>query len=84
MKNRIEEHPVFTFRLIYWVTYIVLLVLLNFQHPSLVALTIGIFGILSISRMVTGLTAILLVKYKGYILDVEPSSMLKVDGKLIG
>lgn len=84
MKNFIEQHPVFTFRVLYWTLYVILLMVLNLQHPTLIALTIGIFGILSIARMITALVAILFVKYKGYILDVETFDMLKIDDKIIG
>ena len=84
MKNLIEQHPVFTFRVLYWTLYVILLTVLNLQHPTAIALTIGIFGILSVCRMVTALVAMVLVKYKGYNIDVEPHSMLKIDDKFIG
>ena len=84
MKQFIEQHPVFTFRAVYWSLYVILLTVLNLQQPTLIALTFGIFGILSISRMVTALVAVLLVKYKDYNIDVESFSMLKIDDKFIG
>lgn len=84
MKQLIEQHPVLTFRLIYWTLYVVLLLVLNMQQPTLIALTISIFGILSVCRMVTALVAMLLVRYKDYDIDVEAYSMLKIDDKFIG
>lgn len=84
MKKLIEQHPVFTFRVLYWTLYVILLLVLNMQQPTLTALTIGIFGILSVCRMVTALVAMLLVRYKDYDIDVEAYSMLKIDDKFIG
>ena len=84
MKKLIEQHPVFTFRVLYWTLYVILLLVLNMQQPTLIALTIGIFGILSICRMVTALVAMLLVKYKGFDFDVTPHSLLEINDKYIG
>lgn len=84
MKNLIEQHPVFAFRVLYWTLYVILLLVLNMQQPTLVALTIGIFGILSVCRMVTALVAMVLVKYKGYNLQVEPNNLLEINDKYIG
>ena len=84
MKQFIEQHPVFTLRTIYWTLYVILLTVLNLQHPTLIMLTIGIFGILSISRMVTTLVVVLLVRYKDYDIIVDSYSMLKVNDKFIG
>lgn len=84
MKNLVEQHPVFTFRVLYWTLYVILLTVLNLQHPTVIALTIGIFGILSVCRMVTALVAMVLVKYKDYNIDVKPNSMLKVEDNIIG
>lgn len=84
MKQFIEEHSVFTFRAVYWTLYVILLTVLNLQHPTLIALTFGIFGILSISRIVTALVAILLVRYKDYDINVDSFSMLKINDKFIG
>lgn len=84
MKNLIEQHPIFTFRVIYWTLYVVLLLVLNMQQPTLIALTIGIFGILSVCRMVTALVAMVLVKYKDYDLQVTPHSLLEINDKYIG
>lgn len=84
MKKLIEQHPVFTFRVLYWTLYVILLLILNMQQPTLIALTIGIFGILSVCRMATALVAMLLMRYKDYDIDVEAYSMLKIDDKFIG
>ena len=84
MKNLIEQHPIFAFRVLYWTLYVVLLLILNVQQPTLIALTIGIFGILSICRMVTALVAMVLVKYNGYNFDVTPHSLLEINDKYIG
>lgn len=84
MKNLIENHPVFTFRVLYWTLYVILLTVLNLQHPTVIALTIGIFGILSVCRIVTALVAVVLVKYKDYNINVEAFNLLKIDDKFIG
>lgn len=84
MKKLIEQHPVFTFRVLYWTLYVILLLVLNMQQPTLIALTIGIFGILSVCRMVTALAAMVLVKYKGFNFDVTPHSLLEINDKYIG
>lgn len=84
MKKLIEQHPVFTFRVLYWTLYVILLLVLNMQQPTLIALTIGIFGILSICRMVTALVAMVLVKYKDYDFDVAPNNLLEINDKYIG
>lgn len=84
MKKLIEQHSVFTFRVLYWTLYVILLLVLNMQQPTLIALTIGIFGILSVCRMVTALVAMVLVKYKGYNFDVTPHSLLEINDKYIG
>ena len=84
MRQFIEQHPVFSFRVLFWTLYVILLTVLQLQHPTLIALTIGIFGLLSIARMVTSLVAVLLVRYKDYNIDVESCSMLKIDDTFIG
>lgn len=84
MKNFIEQHPVFAFRVLYWTLYVILLLVLNVQQPTLIALTIGIFGILSVCRIVTALVAMVLVKYRGYDLQIKPHSLLEINDKYIG